>query len=209
MEIVRLKGFSLESDVFVDMIDAMEKDRPAMGQIANKAARIVMQGGAKDAYVAIKPLVRNWILKSRMVDKMLKNGSPKLQEAILLGGAKFYDVATNIVAQGFVKDLIESPYSYRKFIENAVFDNMDSLMVERGKTKFKNMMQNRGASMNNKTAAAEIQAVAKLMAGEVPESFKKQWKDKDKDNDGKINEPKPEFLKKASEIVMIAKSLVS
>lgn len=32
--------------------------------------------------------------------------------------------------------------------------------------------------------------------GEVPEAFKKQWKDKDKDNDGKENEPKPDFLKK-------------
>lgn len=34
-----------------------------------------------------------------------------------------------------------------------------------------------------------------LTAGEVPEAFKKQWKDKDKDNDGKENEPKPDFLK--------------
>ena len=32
--------------------------------------------------------------------------------------------------------------------------------------------------------------------GEVPPEFKKQWKDKDKDNDGKENEPKPDFLKK-------------
>jgi len=32
--------------------------------------------------------------------------------------------------------------------------------------------------------------------GEVPEAFKKQWKNKDKDGDGKENEPKPDFLKK-------------
>jgi len=31
--------------------------------------------------------------------------------------------------------------------------------------------------------------------GEVPEAFKKEWKNNDKDNDGKENEPKPEFLK--------------
>jgi hypothetical protein len=31
--------------------------------------------------------------------------------------------------------------------------------------------------------------------GEVPEAFKKEWKNKDKDNDGKENEPKPDFLK--------------
>jgi len=31
--------------------------------------------------------------------------------------------------------------------------------------------------------------------GEVPEAFKKQWKNKDKDGDGKENEPKPDFLK--------------
>jgi hypothetical protein len=31
---------------------------------------------------------------------------------------------------------------------------------------------------------------------EVPEAFKKQWKNKDKDGDGKENEPKPDFLKK-------------
>jgi len=35
--------------------------------------------------------------------------------------------------------------------------------------------------------------------GEVPEAFKKQWKNKDKDNDGKENEPKPDFLKKKEE----------
>ena len=32
--------------------------------------------------------------------------------------------------------------------------------------------------------------------GEVPEAFKKEWKNKDKDGDGKENEPKPDFLKK-------------
>jgi len=31
--------------------------------------------------------------------------------------------------------------------------------------------------------------------GEVPEAFKKQWKNKDKDGDGKENEPKPDFVK--------------
>lgn len=30
---------------------------------------------------------------------------------------------------------------------------------------------------------------------DVPESFKKEWKNKDKDGDGKTNEPKPDFLK--------------
>lgn len=41
--------------------------------------------------------------------------------------------------------------------------------------------------------------------GEVPEAFKKEWKNKDKDNDGKENEPKPEFLKekKSSEMVSL------
>ena len=31
--------------------------------------------------------------------------------------------------------------------------------------------------------------------GEVPEAFKKQWKNKDKDGDGKENEPAPDFVK--------------
>ena len=46
--------------------------------------------------------------------------------------------------------------------------------------------------------ARELIAVARLIAkkGEVPEAFKKQWKNKDKDGDGKENEPKPDFLKK-------------
>ena len=35
--------------------------------------------------------------------------------------------------------------------------------------------------------------------GEVPEAFKKQWADKDRDNDGKENEPMPEGLKKSLE----------
>ena len=47
--------------------------------------------------------------------------------------------------------------------------------------------------------AKELIAVAEVLSGkkgEVPEAFKKQWKNKDKDGDGKENEPKPDFLKK-------------
>jgi len=46
--------------------------------------------------------------------------------------------------------------------------------------------------------AQEIITAAQLLAakGEVPEAFKKEWKNDDKDGDGKENEPKPDFLKK-------------
>lgn len=51
--------------------------------------------------------------------------------------------------------------------------------------------------MTRGTVARELVAIATILAkGEVPEAFKKQWKDKDKDNDGKENEPMPEGLKK-------------
>jgi hypothetical protein len=50
--------------------------------------------------------------------------------------------------------------------------------------------------MNKSKIAKELFEVAKLVAKkEVPEAFKKQWKNKDKDGDGKENEPKPDFLK--------------
>jgi hypothetical protein len=52
--------------------------------------------------------------------------------------------------------------------------------------------------MNNEQVARELVAVARSLMGkqEVPEAFKKEWKNKDKDDDGKENEPKPDFLKK-------------
>ena len=73
--------------------------------------------------------------------------------------------------------------------------------------------------MDKQKIAQELVKMAKeLMAkkGEVPEAFKKQWKNKDKDNDVKENEPKPDFLKKkksselvAGELVKLAKELVA
>ena len=48
----------------------------------------------------------------------------------------------------------------------------------------------------DKTASKIAQRFSEYVAGEVPEAFKKQWKDKDKDDDGKTNEEKPDFLKK-------------
>ena len=49
-------------------------------------------------------------------------------------------------------------------------------------------------------AAEDIMAADELVAKkEVPEAFKKEWKNKDKDDDGKENEPKPDFLKDKKE----------
>ena len=52
--------------------------------------------------------------------------------------------------------------------------------------------------MNRKIVAKELVLAAREIAGkkEVPPEFKEQWKNKDKDGDGKTNEPKPDFLKK-------------
>jgi hypothetical protein len=57
-------------------------------------------------------------------------------------------------------------------------------------------------TMNRIAVAQHLIAAAKelALAGEVPEAFKKEWKNKDKDNDGKENEPKPDFLKKKSSL---------
>jgi len=50
----------------------------------------------------------------------------------------------------------------------------------------------------------------KKEAGEVPEAFKKEWKNDDKDGDGKENEPKPDFLKdkKSSVADRVAQKLI-
>jgi len=53
--------------------------------------------------------------------------------------------------------------------------------------------------MNRQRVARELVAIAEALVakkGEVPSEFKEQWKNKDKDGDGKKNEPKPDFLKK-------------
>ena len=75
--------------------------------------------------------------------------------------------------------------------------------------------------MQKELIAGELVEVAKILVaidayvakGDVPEAFKKQWKVKDKDGDGKTNEPKPDFLKekekgKKSSDADIAASLV-
>lgn len=71
-------------------------------------------------------------------------------------------------------------------------------------------------TMNRTAVAKELMAAARLLleAGEVPEAFKKEWKNKDKDDDGKENEPKPDFLKKkekasiADELHAVAKMVI-
>lgn len=66
--------------------------------------------------------------------------------------------------------------------------------------------------MNRQKIARELVMLARELVGkkgEVPEAFKKQWKNKDKDNDGKENEPKPDFLKKKKSSDVIASSLVT
>ena len=52
--------------------------------------------------------------------------------------------------------------------------------------------------MDKQKIAKELVLAAKEISakGKVPPEFKEQWKNKDKDNDGKTNEPKPDFLKK-------------
>lgn len=56
--------------------------------------------------------------------------------------------------------------------------------------------------MDKQKIAAELVRIARELTakGDVPPEFKEQWKNDDRDGDGKKNEPKPDFLKKKSHI---------
>jgi len=73
-------------------------------------------------------------------------------------------------------------------------------LSKRGKLKFDGFSKVWIASdgANRQLVVQELVKIAKELMGkkgEVPEAFKKEWKNQDKDGDGKENEPKPDFLK--------------
>jgi len=69
-------------------------------------------------------------------------------------------------------------------------------------TKFVKASERERRASGIKRQASARPRIAKK--GEVPEAFKKEWKNKDKDGDGKENEPKPDFLKKKGGVALKA-----
>jgi hypothetical protein len=75
-------------------------------------------------------------------------------------------------------------------------DRIAAKFIEAGCEKLPEGPMRDNCEKKKKDDGGEKKEAAK---GEVPEAFKKEWKNKDKDNDGKENEPMPEGLKKHME----------
>jgi len=143
-EVVRFKGFNLESDAFTEAMEMLERDRSAMSKIATSAADMMLGGGAKRAFIVVKPLVKKWVIADNVVEKLVKK-VPELQEPLTIGGfAPFADMLAKIIAKGLITDIYESPFTYRKFIDPVIFKEFEKISEERGKQKLMNMLRNRG-----------------------------------------------------------------
>ena len=154
-DIVRFKGFNIESDAFVEIMEMLERDVPAMRKIATTAADMMLGGGAKKAFTVVQPLIKKWIVSRKIVDTLVEK-MPELSEPRAVGGfSRFLDMLAKIVAKGIITDIYESPFSYRKFIDKFVFRRLEMISEERGKQKLKNMLKNRGIGASERTAKVE------------------------------------------------------
>jgi predicted transcriptional regulator len=147
-EIVKFKGFNLESDAFTESMGILERDRSHYAKIVNTAADMMLGGGAKRALIVVAPLARKWLMSGGNLEKLLDR-VPELSEPAMIGGSRFIDMMGKIIAKGIITDIYESPYSYRRVIEPEIFAEFEKISQERGRQKLRNMLERRGIAKNH------------------------------------------------------------
>lgn len=164
-EIVKFKGFNLESDAFTESMGILERDRSHYAKIVNTAADMMLGGGAKRALIVVAPLARKWLMSGGNLEKLLDR-VPELSEPAMIGGSRFIDMMGKIIAKGIITDIYESPYSYRRVIEPEIFAEFEKISQERGRQKLRNMLERRGiASQTGKARRGTHTVAARNLAG--------------------------------------------
>jgi hypothetical protein len=102
-----------------------------------------------------------------------------------------YKKALEVIAEG-----TGDKKEYMEYFEGKLKKHGISSPAELDDEKKKKFFEEVDAGWKADHEEKKASLVSRRAKGKVPEAFKKQWKDKDKDNDGKENEPKPDFLKK-------------
>lgn len=139
--IVRIPGFSIESDAFVFLIDKLEKDHSLASKIYNKAWDIILTGRKDNAKLVILPDAQKFITKvwedySEFVIK-------KIDRYMFLN-TEFKSMSAKILAAGIVNELVNDPNHYKKFLSTKAQKEVEDYVVNRGKSKFVTMLQNKG-----------------------------------------------------------------
>ena len=170
-EVVRFKGFNIESDAFTETMELLEADSSSAKKIISNTADMMLGGGAKSAFPVAHRMMKDWINRKGIVDDLIEV-LPEMREPAIIGGAKFNDMLAKIMAKGLITDIYESPFQYRRFIDDEVFSQFEEIVQERGKQKFKNMLKNRGIVskeeiMNNEKTAEELVKMAETLMADT------------------------------------------
>jgi len=173
-EVVGFRGFNMESDAFMAVLDLLQTMPSDMKKMVNKAADMILGGGAKKAMMVLEPAIMKWVISHDLkVAKAVVEDVPELELANW--DAKLLKRVAKITAVGLIKDIIETPSQYRRYMDKQLASEFDRISEERGKAKFKMLLQRGGVKesseekvMDKNMVARELVAAAKdLMAADT------------------------------------------
>ena len=163
--IVRFKGFNLESDIFVMLIDKLDKKLSLAKKVYSSAWDMLLNGsgGKKSAIRVIEPLLKRFVDNNfdDVADYALEQ-DPFMQ----VNDPRFQGMIVKILALGVVSELVDSPFSYKRFLTKDQLAEAEEMVVERGKRKFEQMFKKSARAKNDKEIAKELLKIAKKFVDE-------------------------------------------
>lgn len=147
-EITRLKNFNQESDVFIMVMDLLEKDKSSAERIINlMASAFTGDGLTKSIRDEVKAEFIKFLknLSQHEKDEFMKEIKKIIFNPWLtFENEEFINKVALISTFGLYNELNENPEVYRDFLSDTHNKEMEDRKVQRGKEKFASMMGSRG-----------------------------------------------------------------
>ena len=143
-QIERISGFNKESDVFVYLIEELEKDNSFSKKIYRKAWDMLQTGRRNNASAVILPLCKQFVKKDG--DGLKEYVLEKIDRYMMVQDPKFLLMCAKILSIGIVKDMQDMPMRYKKYLSSEQKREVEEYSAGRGKEKLRNMLQNRKGS---------------------------------------------------------------
>lgn len=148
-EVVRFRGFNIESDVFVYLMEELEKDRKTMSEMIQEAWDMISSNSQNEG--RLKGYADRFVNKN--ADEIRQHVA-ELDPFMMTTDPKFLPMAAKIMVVGVINELTENPFSYRKMLLPDQAEEMDRMIEERGKSKFTTMIRNK--RMSSRVAASIV-----------------------------------------------------
>jgi len=138
--IARLPNFNKESDMFVFLIDKLEQNKSLASKIYNKAWKTIADGKPNFAKTVIESDAQAFINK---IWKQYREYALKKDRFMFVDDPNFKLMSGKILAHGIINELVENPTHYIKFVSSQIEKEIENFSIERGKNKFKTILENK------------------------------------------------------------------